>query len=72
MKLKENYAAPALLIIITVLLTLSGLIENRFTGDPDTAALASVILTVVVFLIPALLFGYLRPRGYAKRLRLAP
>ena len=72
MKLKENYAAPALVIIVTVLLALSGLIEGRFAGDPDTAALASVILTVVIFLIPSLLFGYLRPRGYAARLRLSP
>ena len=72
MKLKENYAAPALVIIVTVLLALSGLVESRFAGDPDTAALASVILTVVIFLIPALLFCYLRPRGYAARLRLAP
>ena len=70
MKLKENYAAPALVIIVTVLLALSGLVESRFAGDPDTAALASVILTVVIFLIPALLFCYLRPRGYAARLRI--
>ncbi|MCQ2423571.1 MAG: CPBP family intramembrane metalloprotease [Clostridia bacterium] len=72
MKLKENYAAPALLIIITVLLAVSGLIESRFAGDPDTAAIASVVLTLVIFLIPSLLFSYLRPRGYVKRLRLAP
>lgn len=70
MKLKSNYAAPAFLILLSALVIVSGLLEERLAGDATASALSAIVLYGVIFLIPAVLYCYARGTSFVPRLRL--
>ncbi len=62
-------SATVLVAVIYALLLLSRLIDAAFL-DRDSQYLSIILLQLLIFPIPAYLYIRLRPRGYAKSLRL--
>lgn len=71
MKIKPTVGAPLLALFIYILLLVSRMIDFSALEGADNVYLAVVVLQLVVFAVPALIYGKLKGEGYAKKLRLA-
>ncbi len=70
MKIKSTVATPILLIAVFVLVFATSAIPREMLGFDENPYLSVVILQLIVYAIPALIFCTLRGRGYGRGLRL--
>lgn len=70
MKIKETVSAPIFALLIYILLLVSRALDISSFSDVGNIYLAVVVLQLVVFAVPALVYGKLKGEGYAKKLRL--
>ena len=70
MKVRPTVAAPVLLIVVFALIVAAGAIPDGVLGFNDNPYLATVIIQLVIFALPALFFCTLRGSEYRRRLRL--
>ena len=52
MKIKNSFAAPLLLIVVLVLMTLSGFLDLSRLGMAENPYLATVIIQLIVYALP--------------------
>ena len=71
MKLNAKHAAPTLVLTTFILLLSSQLISPGALGVRDNPYLAVIILQLLIFTIPTIIFCRLRGKNYIKKLRLA-
>jgi len=71
-RIKSVFAAPLLLIVVTILLAVSSLVDSSAIGESVSPYLAVIILQFLVYAIPGVFFCRLRGREYTRRLRLRP
>lgn len=72
MKIKETVSAPIFALLIYILLLVSRVFDISSFSDVGNVYLAVVVLQLVVFAVPALVYAKLKGEGYAKKLRLSP
>ncbi len=72
MKIKETFVAPLLVLTSSLLLLFSRALDVSALSESDNAYLALVVLQLIVFVLPALIYCKLKGKGYIKKLRLAP
>ena len=70
MKIKNSFAAPLLLIVILVLMTLSGFLDFSRLGMAENPYLATVIIQLIVYALPCVFFCRMRGENYSERLRI--
>ena len=72
MKIKETIAAPILALVMFALLLLVRTFDISSLPEVDNIYLALVVVQLVVFALPALVYCKLKGKGYAGKLRLTP
>ncbi len=70
MKIKETVSAPILALIMFALLLVSRSFDISTLPDTDNVYLALVVIQLIVFALPALVYCKLKGKGYASKLRL--
>ena len=70
MKIKSSFAVPVLLIVILALMTVAGFLDLSTLGMAENPYLAIVIIQLIVYALPCILFCLMRGDKYPERLRL--
>ena len=72
MKIKNVHGAPLLLIVISVLLIVAGFVDLDFLAVGGNPFLASALLEVLIFAIPAAIYARARGRKFFSHMRFRP
>ena len=68
-KLKTSVTAPLLVLVMYLLMALSTLADIEKLGKRDNVFLAVIILQIILFIIPGILYCRFRGNGFVKKLR---
>ncbi len=71
-KLKPSITAPLLAFVMYLLMALSTLTDIEKLGQRDNVFLAVIILQIVIFIIPGILYCRFRGKGFTENLRFNP
>lgn len=72
MKIKETLTAPILVLAVFLLLLFSRVIDMMALSETDNVYLVIVVLQLMIFLLPTLVYCKLKGKGFVHRMRLAP
>ncbi len=68
-KLKSSITAPLLALIMYILMAISSMVDIEKLGQRDNVFLAVIILQIVIFIIPGILYCKLRGKEFTPRVR---
>lgn len=72
MKLKSTYTAPALVIVVMLLLAASRQLDLSALSYQENMSLAVVVLQILILIVPAAFYLRLRGESFTSRLRIKP
>lgn len=70
--MKNTVSAPLLAFVIYVLLLLSRFVDYANLAQNDNVYLVLIILQIIIFMLPAMVYCKLKGEGYIKHLRISP
>jgi membrane protease YdiL (CAAX protease family) len=70
MKTKASFSAPLFALILYALLFASGFVKDRLIGAGGNVFLSVIILQILIFILPAIIFCRMKGVGYAVKLNI--
>ncbi len=70
MKLKASTLSPLFVLVMYVILLVSSLLEGKLTGGDSNIYLSVILLQIMIFIIPSIIFCRLKGTGYSMKLNI--
>ena len=70
MKVRASFLSPLFVLILYILALASGLLQDKLISGGNDPCLSVIIISMLVYIIPAIIFCRLKDVGYSAKLNI--